>query len=45
LETLRPTESEKQRLHFSKHHVAATLDFQNGDCFFSELRLYLNLWA
>jgi len=34
LETLKPTESEKQCLHFSKHPVAAILDFQNGDCFF-----------
>jgi len=34
LETLGPNESEKQCLHFSKHSMAAILDFQNGDCFF-----------
>jgi len=34
LETLGPTEFEKQCLHFSKHPMAAILDFQNGDCLF-----------
>jgi len=43
LETLGPTESEKRCLHFSQHPIAAILDFQNGDCFFSEIRQYLGL--
>jgi len=43
LETLGPTESEKQCLLFSKHPMAGILDFQNGDLFFSEIRQYLSL--
>ena len=42
LETLGSTESEKQCLHFSKHPMAAILDFQNGDYFFPEIRQYLS---
>ena len=34
LETLGPTESDKQCLHFSEHPMANILDFQNGDSFF-----------
>jgi len=34
LETLGPTETEKQCLHFfSEHPMAAIFDFQNGDYF------------
>jgi len=34
LETLGPTEPEKQCLHFFEHPMAAIFDFQNGDYFF-----------
>jgi len=45
LETLGPTESQKNNVYkkiFSKHPMAAILDFQNGDCFFSQIRQYLS---
>jgi len=41
LETLGPTESEKNVYIFSKHPMAAILDFYNVD-FFSEIRQYLS---
>ena len=34
LETLGPSESEKQCLHFSKHPMAAILDFKMATVFF-----------